>query len=104
MDTSGNIRNIATEIPEKDWNKAIDNLRSRADDLDVFKSNLQSLDDLGENEIPLKSEEAKKLKSMSKPRRKNWMRNQPCPCGSGKKTKKCCWTKMAKISFMKGTN
>src|SRR5665213_2737687 len=23
--------------------------------------------------------------------RKNSQRNQPCPCGSGKKFKKCCW-------------
>jgi len=26
-----------------------------------------------------------------KPKRKNWMRNRLCPCGSGKKFKKCCW-------------
>lgn len=23
--------------------------------------------------------------------RKNWMRNKPCPCGSERKFKKCCW-------------
>lgn len=23
--------------------------------------------------------------------RKNFMRNKPCPCGSKKKFKKCCW-------------
>ena len=23
-------------------------------------------------------------------------RNDPCPCGSGKKAKKCCWDKLAK--------
>lgn len=28
--------------------------------------------------------------------RKNWMRNKPCTCGSGKKLKKCCWGKLAK--------
>ena len=21
----------------------------------------------------------------------NWMRNKPCPCGSGRKFKRCCW-------------
>ena len=31
------------------------------------------------------------LKHQSKVRRRNWMRNRPCPCGSGKKFKKCCW-------------
>ena len=25
-------------------------------------------------------------------------RNQPCPCGSGKKFKKCCWAKYAKAN------
>ena len=25
---------------------------------------------------------------------KNSMRNQPCPCGSRKKYKKCCWSKV----------
>ena len=23
--------------------------------------------------------------------KKNWMRNKPCPCGSGRKFKRCCW-------------
>ncbi|MFM9329116.1 SEC-C metal-binding domain-containing protein [Paenibacillus mesotrionivorans] len=25
-------------------------------------------------------------------------RNDPCPCGSGKKYKQCCWQKQADIS------
>jgi len=28
-------------------------------------------------------------------RHKNSLRNQPCPCGSGYKFKKCCWSKVA---------
>lgn len=40
-------------------------------------------------------EEVKKVKRMSKPRRKNWMRNKPCLCGSGRKFKLCCWGKYA---------
>lgn len=32
--------------------------------------------------------------------RKNWMRNLPCTCGSGKKLKKCCWGKMAKVKVV----
>lgn len=26
---------------------------------------------------------------------KNSLRNKPCPCGSGHKFKKCCWSKVA---------
>jgi hypothetical protein len=26
-------------------------------------------------------------------------RNEPCPCGSGKKYKKCCWNKDVNKSF-----
>ena len=26
---------------------------------------------------------------------KNSLRNKPCPCGSGLKFKKCCWSKVA---------
>lgn len=25
----------------------------------------------------------------------NRLRNEPCPCGSGNKFKKCCWSKVA---------
>jgi len=28
-------------------------------------------------------------------KRKNYMRNQPCPCKSGRKFKRCCWNKYA---------
>ena len=40
-----------------------------------------------------------KLTRMSKPRRTNWMKNRLCPCGSGHKFKKCCWSKMVRGSF-----
>ena len=36
-----------------------------------------------------------KIKHMGKQRRRNWMRNQPCVCGSGVKFKKCCWLKFS---------
>ena len=48
------------------------------------------------NEIPISNDQAKKLKRVSYKGRKNWMRNKKCKCGSGKKLKKCCWSKMAK--------
>ena len=31
--------------------------------------------------------------------RKNSMRNKPCGCGSGKKFKKCCWSKFNGVSL-----
>lgn len=52
-----------------------------------------------ENEMqhfaPVEDGDVAKMKKMNKPRRKNFMRNKPCPCGSGKKFKKCCWSKYA---------
>ena len=43
--------------------------------------------------VPIRDEDLTKVKHMSKDRRKNWMRNKPCVCGSGRKFKKCCWHK-----------
>ena len=50
------------------------------------------------NEIALSDEQANELSKRSPRKRKNWMRNKPCPCGSGKKMKKCCWSRMAFMS------
>jgi uncharacterized protein YecA (UPF0149 family) len=38
----------------------------------------------------LTQEEANNLFNENMKFRKNWMRNKPCPCKSGKKFKKCC--------------
>ncbi|WP_024333075.1 SEC-C metal-binding domain-containing protein [Desulfotignum balticum] len=55
----------------------------------------QLLEDGGlENKIPLDDKQAHVLKRRSLRYRKNWMRNKPCVCGSGKKFKKCCWSKV----------
>ena len=43
--------------------------------------------------VALTNEEADMLEPLGKRVRKGWMRNQPCVCGSGKKFKKCCWSK-----------
>ena len=48
---------------------------------------------------PIDEKDVSKVRQMSKPRRKNWMRNQPCPCGSGNKFKKCCWIKYESPPF-----
>ena len=49
------------------------------------------------NEIKITKDEAEKFRRKSKRIRKNNMRNKPCPCGSGKKFKKCCWTQVTKM-------
>jgi uncharacterized protein YecA (UPF0149 family) len=49
----------------------------------------------GRKLVPLSDEQVEKLTPMGANRRKNWMRNNPCPCDSGKKFKKCCWGKYA---------
>jgi uncharacterized protein YecA (UPF0149 family) len=45
--------------------------------------------------VELSQEQVEMLQPMSKPKRKNWMRNEPCPCKSGKKFKRCCWSKFS---------
>lgn len=47
----------------------------------------------GRELLPLSENQNKTIKLMSRANRKNYMRNQPCVCGSGKKFKKCCWSK-----------
>jgi len=42
---------------------------------------------------PISEQQAKDLAPLGGGRRKNYMRNQPCVCGSKKKFKKCCWSK-----------
>lgn len=43
--------------------------------------------------IGLSEMQTKTLSKANANQRKGWMRNQPCPCGSGKKFKKCCFYK-----------
>ncbi len=44
---------------------------------------------------PLSKVQASDLQGENAVRRKNYMRNQPCVCGSGTKFKRCCWNKCA---------
>lgn len=46
--------------------------------------------------IPLTNDQETILTPMNCSGRKGWMRNQPCPCGSQKKFKKCCWGRITK--------
>jgi len=66
--------------------KATGNIRHFTDEeIKVLESDLRS------EMAPLTEEQHKILRPMSRSDRKGYMRNQPCPCGSGKKFKKCCW-------------
>ena len=45
--------------------------------------------------IELSENQHRQLQPQPPTKRKNWMRNQPCVCGSGRKFKVCCWSKYA---------
>jgi uncharacterized protein YecA (UPF0149 family) len=49
----------------------------------------------GRKLAPLSKVQASDLQGENAVRRKNYMRNQPCVCGSGTKFKRCCWNKYA---------
>lgn len=59
---------------------------------DLMK-NLESQE--GRKLVALTNKQLKEAKPLDKTGRKNYMRNQPCPCGSTKKFKKCCWRQYA---------
>jgi len=46
--------------------------------------------------VAIPADELETTVNMNRTQRKNWMRNKPCVCGSGKKFKKCCWAKYSK--------
>lgn len=50
---------------------------------------MERLKELGA--VPLTDEQYEETKDMMPEQRKGYMRNQACPCGSGRKFKKCCW-------------
>ncbi len=41
---------------------------------------------------PITEVQQRAMVEMPTDRRKGYMRNQPCVCGSGKKFKRCCWS------------
>ena len=43
--------------------------------------------------VPLSEDLAAELMPLGGTGRKNYMRNKPCPCGSKKKFKRCCWSR-----------
>ena len=49
--------------------------------------------------LPLSDQQAEEQRLRSPRKRKAWMRNQPCVCGSGKKFKKCCWSRVTQAQL-----
>lgn len=54
-------------------------------------ANAARLADMKARKVALSKDEAEELAPMQRSQRKGYMRNQPCPCGSGKKFKNCHW-------------
>ena len=52
--------------------------------------------ELGHKLVPLTEKQAFDLEHLPKRRRIFLMKQKPCPCGSGKSFKKCCWRKYKK--------
>lgn len=67
----------------KDVNKQLDDLEDVFEDC-IYRINI-SLDEARKTAIPRPKTPQKSEKIP---------RNEPCPCGSGKKYKKCCWLKL----------
>lgn len=78
MDTSGHIHHMTEE---------------------EAKEMLENNNDM--DKMMLSDIEAEMLQKKSLRFRKNWMRNKPCICGSGKKFKKCCWSTITKMKMEK---
>lgn len=63
--------------------------RLKDSELDEFSKRTRSKEDIeAEEELLKKSEKVEPIKAEQEPGR-----NDPCPCGSGKKYKKCCGAK-----------
>lgn len=60
------------------------------EDLKAYRDML--MDDHRQRLVELSDHDGRTVDGMSNGRRKNWMRNKPCVCGSGEKFKKCCWS------------
>ena len=57
------------------------------------KRNRELMDSLrAPDSIEIPEEQLNRVLTMDTTERKGWMRNRPCPCGSGKKFKRCHWS------------
>lgn len=62
-------------------------------DIKFFDEEITERKIIDEGLMPIPREELEATVNMTRSKRKNWMRNKPCICGSDKKFKKCCWAK-----------
>ena len=71
---------MSTQKDNKDWGPGESRFRDRKDREQAHQKQLP-----GEDEAPLPPP-VEPIQTEGKPKR-----NDPCPCGSGKKYKQCCW-------------
>ena len=57
------------------------------------RGNIHFTRDEYEKMFPISEKQLNETVNLSKRKRKGYMRNQPCVCGSEIKFKKCCWSK-----------
>jgi len=55
------------------------------------KISQEQFDKMREDLVRVDKRDLETLMTMHPEMSKSWMRNKPCPCGSGSKFKKCCW-------------
>lgn len=76
-------------------------MQAHADEVDSFRRQMEGLSPEEQDKVIRTAvdavtavKEVQPLLADGKPsKRKNWMRNRPCGCGSKKKFKVCCWSK-----------
>jgi len=84
-------------LPEKDARRIFKKwLESVPDAIDVLKGRYKEIKEIGKNLVEKHTKNGElqtgKEKSVLPARKEKIGRNEPCPCGSGKKYKKCCWS------------
>lgn len=62
-------------------------------DIHFYKDPPSEEQQMKEGLMMLSQDDLEETVNMTKGKRKNWMRNKPCICGSGRKFKTCCWSK-----------
>lgn len=91
MDSSGRI--IMVDDGQSNLDEQFRTLQEKFKDIEkVSPQEFKALRD-DDKLISITKREVKFLANKDLFARKNHMRNKPCPCGSGKKYKKCCWPK-----------
>ena len=84
---------VAQVQPETRRENSMDLETGEIYDIESLEALTTIEDKLGRRLVPLSEPQAKELRRMSNRERKRLLAGGPCPCGSGKSFKKCCWKK-----------